>query len=410
MTEGKGASAQKPSLEPQSEAVSIRVLATLAVLLGFASISTDLFLPALPTMAGDLHAQQGQLELVVSTYLFGFGLGQLLWGPVSDRLGRRGPIMLGMLVFALGSAGCALATEAWHVILWRVIQALGASAGVALARAMIRDLYERDRAARVMSGLMTVMAIAPLVGPSLGAQILAYSTWQTIFWVLATLGGLMVVAVATLPESLAKEARSDGTFWRAFLDYGHHLGNRALLLPAAALGCYYVGVFGSIAGAPFAYITYHGLTPKAYALVFASGVFGLMLTNALNARLVVRFGTQRMLLVGAFGSALSGLFFLVITWTDWQGVIGLILANLVFTAMNGFITANAVAGALANVRQRAGGASAVIGALQYGSGMIGAALVSGLANGTPVPMGEVVALSGISCLVFAWLARLDGKE
>ncbi len=387
------------------EPASIRTLATLAILLGFASISTDLFLPALPAMAADLNAPQGQLELVVSTYLFGFSFGQLLWGPVSDRFGRRGPILIGVLVFVIGSAGCALASEAWHVILWRVVQALGASAGVALARAMVRDLYERDRAAKVMSGLMMVMAIAPLVGPTVGAQILAFASWQAIFWTLVALGIGVVLAAAVLPESLPVEERSEGAIWRAFLDYGRHFRNRALLLPTAALGFYYMGVFGGIAGAPFAFISYYGLSPQAYALVFASGVFGLLLTNAINVRLVVRLGSERMLLVGAIGAALSGALMFVVTLTGWQGAIGLIAANFLFMAMNGLITANAVAGALAGVKQGAGSASAVVGAIQYGSGMVGAAMVSGLANGTPVPMGVVTVLSGIGCLICAWLAR-----
>ncbi|WP_322743255.1 multidrug effflux MFS transporter [Marivivens aquimaris] len=387
------------------EPASIRTLATLAILLGFASISTDLFLPALPAMAADLNAPQGQLELVVSTYLFGFGFGQLLWGPVSDRFGRRGPILIGVMVFVLGSAGCALATEAWHVILWRVVQALGASAGVALARAMVRDLYERDRAAKVMSGLMMVMAIAPLVGPTVGAQILAFASWQAIFWTLVALGIGVMLAVAVLPESLPIDERSEGAIWHAFRDYGRHFRNRALLLPTAALGFYYTGVFGGIAGAPFAFISYYELSPQAYALVFASGVFGLLLTNAVNVRLVVRLGSERMLLVGAIGAALSGALMFVVTLTGWQGALGLIAANFLFMAMNGLITANAVAGALAGVRQGAGSASAVVGAIQYGSGMIGAALVSGLANGTPVPMGVVIVLSGIGCLICAWLAR-----
>jgi len=150
-----------------------RLLVVLAVLLGFASISTDLFLPALPTMQVALATREGTLQFAISGYLLGFGFGQLFWGPVSDRFGRRVPVTAGVVVFVIGSAGCALATDGGQLIGWRVLQALGASAGVALARAMVRDLYDRDRAAQVLSTLMTVMAIAPLLGPSIGAQILA---------------------------------------------------------------------------------------------------------------------------------------------------------------------------------------------------------------------------------------------
>ncbi|NBZ89847.1 multidrug effflux MFS transporter [Stagnihabitans tardus] len=383
---------------------NIRTLGTLAVLLGFASISTDLFLPALPTMAEALGAGPGQMELVVSTYLAGFGFGQLLWGPISDRFGRRGPILLGVAVFALGSAGCALATAPWQIILWRIVQALGASAGVALARAMIRDLYERDRAAKILSGLMTVMAVAPLVGPSLGAAILKVAPWQAIFWLLVGFGLATLVAVMALPESLAPDKRTKGALSGAFRDYALHLTNRGLMTRAGALGFYYLGVFAGIAGAPFAYITHHGLSPQAYALVFGSGIVGLMAANMLNARLVTTLGAERMLRIGTLGAAVTGLAFAAVTATDWQGVAGLVAVNLGFTAMNGLIAANAVAGALASVKHAAGSASAVVGALQYGGGMAGAALVAALADGTPWPMGLVVALGGCGSLLCAWAA------
>ena len=383
---------------------TLRTLGTLAVLLGFTSISTDLFLPALPTMAKALGAGPGQMELVVSTYLAGFGFGQLFWGPVSDRFGRRGPILVGVAIFALGSAGCALATAPWHIILWRIVQAVGASAGVALARAMIRDLYERDRAAKILSSLMTVMAVAPLVGPSLGAAILRVAPWQAIFWLLVVFGLATLLAVMALPESLDPEKRTQGAIMGALRDYALHISNRGLMTRAGALGFYYLGVFAGIAGAPFAYITHHGLSPQAYALVFGSGIVGLMAANMINARLVTTLGAERMLRIGTSGAAVTGVAFAAVTATDWQGVAGLVAVNLGFTAMNGLIAANAVAGALASVKRAAGSASAVVGAMQYGGGMAGAALVAALADGTPGPMGLVVAVGGCGSLACAWAA------
>ena len=226
-------------------------LAVLGVLLGFASISTDLYLPALPTMALALGAGEGVLQWTVSVYLIGFAAGQLFWGPLSDYYGRRVPVAFGVIVFAIGSAGCALSTDAWQIIGWRVVQALGASAGVALARAMVRDLYDRDHAAKVLSTLMTIMAVAPLLGPSVGAQILEHASWRAIFWTLVAIGLLVFVAIITLPETTV----------------------------------------------------------------------------------------------------------------------------FIYSSMNGFILANAVAGALSAVATRTGAASALIGAIQYGSGMVGSALV-----------------------------------
>src|SRR5579859_6100324 len=177
-------------------------LAILAAPMGFASISTDLYLPAMPAMGRALDASAGSVEWTISGYLIGFSLGQLLWGPMSDRFGPRLPIAAGLVLFVIGSAGCALAGSAPSIIGWRVVQALGACASVVLARAMVRDLYAGARAAQMMSTLMTVMAIAPLLGPLVGGQILAVSGWRAIFWVLVAVGTMTLGALFTIPETL----------------------------------------------------------------------------------------------------------------------------------------------------------------------------------------------------------------
>lgn len=376
----------------------------LAVLLGFASISTDLFLPALPTMQRELGTTEGMLQFAISGYLLGFGFGQLFWGPISDRLGRKWPIAIGVVVFAIGSAGCALSTEASHIIGWRVVQALGASAGVALARAMVRDLYDRDDAARVLSTLMTVMAVAPLLGPSVGAQILAVSSWQMIFWTLVVIGALTLIGVMSLPESLPPDRREHESALATVAAYGSVLNNRQLLTYAAAIGFYYVAVFANIAGASFVYIVYFDLSPQTYGLVFASGVFGLMAANVVNARLVKTIGSDRMLVGGAAGAAMFGCALLVLALTGIGGVIAFFILQFLFGSMNGLILANGVAGALDSVKSRAGSASAVVGAIQYGSGMVGSMFVALLANGTPVPMSLAMAIGGLGCVLCAWYA------
>lgn len=312
--------------------------------------------------------------------------------------------MFGLAVFVAGSAGCALASAPWHLIAMRVVQAFGASAGVALARAMVRDLYDRDRAARVLSTLMTLMAVAPLLGPLVGARILALAGWQAIFWCLVLIGAGTLLAVAALPESLPPEARRRDALSASLRIYAGLVRNRVLLGYAAALGFYYAGVFGVVAGAPFAFIAYHGLSPSAYALVFASGVFGLMIANVVNARLVTRLGADRMLRLGAAAAAVTGAGFALTAATGWGGVVALIGASFLFNALNGLITANAIAGALSGVSRGTGSASALVGAIQYGSGMVGSALVGLLADGRPLAMGLVAAGGGFGCLVCARLA------
>src|SRR3954464_5875488 len=194
-TEGATTVGDSASGRAQAARRSWRVLAILSALMGFASISTDLYLPAMPAMGRALGADAGTVELTVSGYLIGFSLGQLLWGPIGDRYGRRGPVAIGLVLFVIGSAGCALAGSAAGMIGWRGVQAVGACAGVVLARAMVRDLYAGERAAQMLSTLMTVMAVAPLLGPILGGQILAVAGWRAIFW---TLVGVGVVTLAAL--------------------------------------------------------------------------------------------------------------------------------------------------------------------------------------------------------------------
>lgn len=380
---------------PPSDRQRWRVLAILSALMGFASISTDFYLPALPTMASSLGSDPGTIELTISSYLIGFSLGQLFWGPIGDRFGRRIPIALGIALFVIGSAGCAMSGSAEAIIGWRVVQAVGACAGVVLARAMVRDLYSGSRAAQMMSTLMVVMAIAPLLGPILGGQILALSGWRAIFWTLVGVGLLTLVALFSLPETLPRERRNGQSMARAFAGYGPLLRQRRLLGYAGAGGFFYGAMFAYIAGTPSAYITYHHVPPQLYGLLFGAGVIGVMAANLVNARLAVRVGSDMLLLWGTGGAGLSGIGLAIAAGTGWGGLVGLVVPALLFISAAGFVVANSIAGALSGFPERAGAVSALVGSVQYGSGIFGSALVGIFADGTPWPMGWVVALGGI---------------
>lgn len=372
-----------------------RVLGVLSALMGFASISTDLYLPALPSMATSLGSDTGTMELTVAGYLIGFSLGQLLWGPLGDRHGRREPVAVGLALFVLGSAGCALSGTAGQLIGWRIVQAVGACAGVVLARAMVRDLYAGNRAAQMLSTLMTVMAVAPLLGPFIGGQVLALAGWRAIFWVLVGVGLLTLVALATLPETLPEARRNREPLIQAFARYGGLLREPRLLAYAGAGGFFYGGMYAYIAGSPFAYITYHHVSPQLYGLLFGAGIVGIMAANLVNARVVARLGGDRLLLAGTCGAASAGLALALAAVTGWGGLTGLVVPLFVFIAATGFIVANSVAGALNGFPERAGAVSALVGAIHYGSGILGAGLVGAFADGTPWPMGWVIASAGI---------------
>ncbi|GAA4480641.1 multidrug effflux MFS transporter [Gluconacetobacter asukensis] len=385
----------------RQEAIDHRwwVLGILSLLMGFASISTDLYLPAMPAMGQALGASPGLVEWTVSGYLIGFSFGQLFWGPVSDRHGRRLPVALGLVLFILGSAGCAVAGSGATLIGWRILQAAGASAGVVLSRAMVRDLYAGHRAVQMLSTLITVMAIAPLLGPIVGGQILLLGGWRAIFWTLVGVGMLTLAAVPSLPETLAPAYRNHEPLTRALLRYGELLKQPRLLGYAGAGGFFYGGMFAYVAGTPFAYITYHHVPARLYGLLFALGIVGIMATNTVNSRLAARVGGDRLLVLGAIQAALSGLLVAGAAWTGQGGLWGLVVPLFLFASTTGFIVANSIAGALNGFPERAGAVSALVGAMQYGSGILGSGLVGAFADGTPWPMGWVIALSGVGSLL-----------
>lgn len=389
------------SVQRAAQTDSLKILAILSTLMAFASISTDLYLPALPIMGAALHATTGAVELTISGYLIGFSVGQLFWGPVGDRYGRRLPVAIGLVLFIIGSAGCAVSTSAAMMIAWRALQAAGACASVVLARAMVRDLYVGHRAAQMMSTLMTVMAIAPLVGPSLGGQILHVASWRAIFWTLVGVGLVTLVALYALPETLPPQRRNHEPLMRALGRYGELLQHPRLLGYAGAGGFFYGGLYAYIAGTPFAYITYHHVSPQFYGLLFGAGIVGIMITNLLNSRLVRQLGSDYLMRIGTFGAALAGLLLAVDARTDWGGLMGLVIPLFLFISATGFIVANSIAGALGILPERAGAVSALVGAIQYGTGILGSALVGVFTDGTPWPMGCVIALAGVGSLLCA---------
>jgi DHA1 family bicyclomycin/chloramphenicol resistance-like MFS transporter len=382
---------------------SLRFLFILSALMAFASISTDMYLPALPTLSIALHSTSGGIQMTLSGFLVGFSLGQLFWGPIGDRFGRRAPIAVGALLFVIGSAGCALSTTAWQMVGWRVVQAVGACAGPVLARAMVRDLYARERSAQMLSTLMLVMGIAPLLGPILGGQVLVYGSWQDIFWILAVLGGLALLSLLALPETLPVQNRTSQRLSEALIGYVNLASSRKLLGYAAVGGFFYGGIYAYLAGTPFAYIEYYHLPSQAYGLLFGANIAGMMATNLINSRLVTRFGIHKMMGVGGAIAALAGVALAVDARFGWGGLAGLAIPLFCYISMLGFIVANSVAGALAAFPHKAGAASAFVGALQYGTGILTAAMVGWFADGTPWAMGWIIGLGGCGTCVSAML-------
>lgn len=374
----------------------------LSGLMAFASLSTDIYLPAMPTMAEDLH---GNVELTITGFLVGFAIVQLIWGPISDHLGRRKPLLIGMVLFIIGSAGCAMSTSITQIVFWRVFQALGACTGPMLARAMIRDLFARTRAAQILSTLVLVMAIAPIAGPLIGGQIIRLSTWHSVFWLLAVIGALMFISLNWLPETLPEEKRVKASLAGAFRNYRSLFTNGRFMRYTLSLTCYYVAAYAFITGSPFVYISYYHVEPQHYGWLFALNIVGVMVMSVVNRRLVQRHSLEQLLKYATMLAALAAVALAVLVKLESGGVEAIIITVFLFFSMNGIIAATSTAAALDAVPSIAGSASALIGALQYGSGIISPLLLAAFSDGTPWTMAWIIALFTLCSAVLALRAK-----
>ncbi len=357
--------------------------------MAFTSLSTDIYLHAMPQMTEELN---GNAELTITGFLIGFAIAQLIWGPISDSIGRKRPLFIGLVLFALGSVGCALSTSIQQIVFWRLFQAVGACVGPMLGRAMIRDLFSHVEAAEKLSTLTIIMAIAPIVGPLLGGQIITFSTWHSIFWLLSVIGVLMFFSVMFIPETLPKEKRNQASMRTAVENYFWLFKHRGFISNTLCVTFFYVAAYAFIAGSPFVYIKYFGVDPQHYGWLFAVNIVGVMFFSFINRRLVHQFSLKKLLRTATLVSALASVILALVVKANFASLWIVAAFIFVFFSMNGIIAASATAAALGYVPHIAGSASALIGSLQYGSGIISSLLLAFFLDGTPWTMIWIIAL------------------
>lgn len=374
--------------------VGVAFMSILAALMAFTSLSTDIYLPAMPTMAREL---QGNAELTITGFLIGFTIAQLLWGPISDKVGRRIPLFIGMIIFVIGSAGCAMSSSIEQIVFWRIFQAFGACTGPMLARAMVRDLFSRTRSAQALSTLTIIMAIAPIVGPSLGGVMIKFSSWHSIFWLLTVIGTLMFVSLCWLPETLPIERRAKTSIFTSFSNYYHLLKNKEYMRYTLCVTLFYVSAYAFIAGSPFVYIDYFHIDSQYYGMLFGVNIIGVMIVSFCNKSLVKRHSLDALLKVATFIAMVGAVTLAIAVYFEVGGMWIIVAMVLMFFSMNGIIAASSTAAALDEASHIAGSASAMIGALQYGSGIISSLLLTVFRDGTPWTMAWIMALFTTLC-------------
>jgi DHA1 family bicyclomycin/chloramphenicol resistance-like MFS transporter len=376
----------------------------LGLLSTFGPISLDLYLPALPQLAAELEASTSAAQLTITACLIGLAVGQVIAGPLSDRYGRKRPLMVGLVAYALASLACAFAWSISVLLVLRLIQGLAGAAGIVIARAVARDLYEGRRLVVFFSRLVLVSGLAPVIAPVLGGQLNRVMTWRGIFGVLAGIGVMLVLAgLLGLRESLPPERRVTGGLADTLRGFAVLIRDRFFLGVALAGGLAGASMFAYIAGGTFVLQRIYGLSPQGFSLAFGLNSVGIMVAAQLSGRLTRRLSPLRVLAAGLAVNLLGALCLLA-TVLLGVGLPFLLGSLFVMVSAIGLILPTSTALGLSNYPNRAGTASALLGLLQYLVGGLAAPLVGLAGENSAVPLGLVAgSASAGACLVFAWL-------
>ena len=382
-----------------------RLFVLLGGLTAFGPLSIDMYLPALPAIGRDLAASESLIQLTLTACLIGLAIGQVVAGPISDALGRRRPLLIGVAGYVAASLLCALAPTAAILVGLRLLQGLTGAAGIVIARAIVRDLYSGSAAARYFSRLILVMGLAPILAPVLGAQLLRFTSWHGIFLVLALITALLWLGAArALPETLPVERRRRGGFGDTVQTFRRLAADTQFIGYAVAGGLAFGAMFAYIAGSPFVLQGIYRVSPQTFSLIFGFNALGFVITSQINGSLVSRIPPARLLTVGVTVTGVAGLAVLAVILIGGLGLAAVLLPLFVLVSSIGFVVPNAVALALSRHPEAAGTGSALLGVIQSGIGAAGAPLVGIAGITTALPMAVVIAVCGVGATLSLLLA------
>ncbi|MDM0109109.1 multidrug effflux MFS transporter [Variovorax sp. J22R24] len=388
----------------------LRIALVLGLLSAIGPFAIDMYLPALPEIGSSLGAGIGPVQMSLTAFFLSLGVGQLLYGPVSDMVGRKPPLYFGLGLFALASIGCALATDIEMLIALRFVQGLGAAAGMAIPRAVVRDLHTGNDAARLMSLLMLVFSVSPILAPLAGSAVIAFTGWRGVFWAvtIAAVVGLATVA-SVLKETRPVEQRVESSLGSALQAYG------VLLRDTHYLGLVFIGAFAMagfftyLANSSFVMIDHYGLSPTLYSVAFGVNAAAFFGAAQLNGPLCERFGIVRVVKssVSACGVVMALMFAYYLSGGDRLAV--LIVLYFIASALMGFVIPTTSVLALEKHGAIAGTASALLGTLQMLTGSLVMAVVGAFTNGKPLPMVAGMAAGALISVVLTWFT-LGGRR
>ena len=384
--------------------------ALLAALSAIGPLTTDMYLPSLPDIARALDASTAQVQLTISAYLIGFAVGQVIYGPVSDRHGRKPVLLATIALYCAASLACALATSIHMLIAARALQALGGSGGIVLARAMVRDLYSGNRAGRELSVIGAVMALAPVLAPIAGGALQTGFGWRSVFFTL-TAAGVAGAGIVwwLLPETLSQRAAEPVSPSSIARSYRVVARNPAYVAYLALATASFAGLFAWISGASFVLQNLYGLSPFAFGLAFAVGSIGYMTGSTLSAHLTRRLGLDGIIGIGSIFVAAGGLGMVAAVALGFTSAASLVLPMAVYLAGMGMVLPQSLAGAMTPFPERAGAASSLLGFVQQSVAAVGGAIVGMLLGQSAWPLAGGVAAAGCATLLI-WIATRAVRE
>jgi DHA1 family bicyclomycin/chloramphenicol resistance-like MFS transporter len=386
---------------------SFTVILIMGLLTAIAPLSIDMYLPAFPAIAKTLHTTVSGVTLSLSSFFIGISAGQLLYGPLLERYGRKKPLYAGLCLYFLASVGCALAQSVNALIVFRLFEAVGGCVGMVAARAMVRDLFDVKENAKVFSLLMLVVSVSPIIAPTLGGYITATLGWRYVFAMLIIV--VLFILAGTyffLPESKKPDPNFSLRPAPILKNFASVLRHPQFLTFALTGAISYAGLYAYVGGAPYVFMEIYKVSETQFGWIFALIAAGLIGASQVNNLALRRYDSKQIIQVASCCQTIIGITLVCVTLFGWSSLFLTVLFVFLFLACQGFIFPNATALALAPMAQNAGNASALIGAIQLTIGATASAIISVLQNRTALPMAVVMSF----CAVMAFTVFLLGKK
>ncbi len=382
--------------------VLILILGALCTISPF---SIDMYLPGFPAIAENLNTSIYNVQLSLTAYLVGIAIGQLFYGPLLDKYGRKKPLYVGLIIYILTSIACAYTFSVDHLIVMRFLQAIGGCVGMVAAQALVRDLFPSNKTAQVLSLLTLVIAVSPMVAPTVGGYVTAHFSWQMVFWVLAAITLLILIGIKWyLPPGAQPDTTISLRPRKVVQNYLMVLKNRQFLVYMLVGGIAGAAPFAYIAGSADVFMNRYGISETGYGWIFALLATAMIGSTQMNHLLLKKFSSEQIIRVSLLYQSIVGLAMIVGVWMQWLDVYSLICLMFIFLTGHGLNSPNTAALSLEPFSKNAGSASAMMGSVRMAMGGITSALVSIFHTGTALPM---VTLMAACALVGSFLLNME---